>query len=262
MLKIYPSSSAFDVDGLTYLKYPSSCKRMLLAKDLGFKDTEINPKYAILGERGEVEFEEELINSGKFGLILVEDPFKFESEDAEWIVSGRSDFICYPNSSDEPIVFEKKSSLSKSVIYAARKGEVPLNYLAQLVCYLVMRNLTVGVLSISGYTEKKDGSIVPSVQRANKEVDKFKFIITFSDNKEILINGRLSGFSVLDFANHLLSSVEVRNQRGAFPDKPASESQFTNACRFCGLSDVCNNLEAETFDNFIHDVKEKINGDT
>jgi len=255
-LKLYPSASAFMDAGLVETQYSNGCQRMVLAKSFGYDEGPIPSVYMRLGAYDEDQFSEKLVDRG-YSCVLEEIPFKFTIPDTAATLSGRMDFMVWEDDAvDAPLIIEKKATMSKPTIYAARKGRVKINQLAQLVSYLVVHDLPRGILHLNGYKlNKKEGpEFIPTFERATKKVDEFAFEITFSKNREILVNGVMSGFTVLNYVDYLQSSAQMLTTP-YLPKRPGNaDGGWNSPCNFCKIKGICDSADSNqetTVNDFI-----------
>lgn len=257
--KVYPSASAFMDGKMCNTQYSSGCHRMILAKACGLKSN-IPEKFMIMGELNELRFYRKLVDSGKYSVILDEISIKTPTGIGSVVYSGRTDFLTLKSDSDTWEVHENKSSMSSSTLGAAKRGEVKLNQLAQLVSYMVMHSLPVGYLHIDGYSEKKikgtdEVEIVPKIRRDTKLPHSYTFVVSLSENRDILVNGRLTGFTTIDYVNHLKTTAEMLN-KPYIADRPMSAEDERGCCSWCEMKYVCDKADQDnlTVDEFINEA--------
>jgi len=254
------ASAAAFMDGKRVdTQYSSGCLRHILAAKAGLKSN-IPEKYARMGEINELNFYRKLVDSGKYSLILDEIPIVQSLGIGEVNYSARTDFLTMEHDSDTFVVHENKSSMNSSALGAAKREEIKINQLAQLVGYLVIYDLPLGYLHIDGYSEKKNKEtgeleIKPKIRRDTKEPHSYTFEITFSENRDILVNGRLSGYTTLDAVNHMVAAAEMLNTPYV-ADRPMNANDERGACSWCDLKDVCDKTDEEdlSVEEFINEV--------
>lgn len=256
--KIYPSSSAFADVGNCITQYSSGCFRMILAQANGFW-SDIDPKYKKMGAHDEDIFIKDQVNSSKWSCILWEIPYKQEVNESVTL-SGRKDFLLLSKKTNKWILVEKKSHDSYNTIREMRKGNPKMNNIAQLTSYMLDENMIEAYLSWDGYKVcKKTGEYISTTTREGV-VDKGIFNIQFF-NGDIVIDGRLSGYKVEDYINHLYTAGK-HVADNTLSDRPiTADGSFNSPCRYCNLSEVCDKVDENnlTADEFINLAKETMN---
>jgi len=261
------SAAAFMDGKLINTQYSSGCLRYILASKAGLK-SKIPKKYEIMGEMNELNFYRKLVDSNKYALILDEVEIRVPLDIGEVKYSARTDFLTLEHDADTIVVHENKSTMNSSTLGAAKRGEFRINQLAQITGYLIMWDLPLGYLHIDGYSEKNakknkedekagrdvDYVIVPKISRDTKKPHSYTFEITFSGN-DILVDGRLSGFTKLDAVNHMVATAEMLN-KPYIADRPMNSEDERGACSFCDLRYVCDKTDEEnlTVDEFINEA--------
>ena len=253
------SAAAFMDGKLINTQYSSGCLRYILASKAGLK-SKIPEKFEKMGEINELRFYRKLVDSGKYALILDEVPLKVPLGIGEVEYSARTDFLTMKHGSTQFVVHENKSTMNSSTLGAAKRGEFRINQLAQIVGYLIIKDLPLGYLHIDGYSEKKikgtdKTEIVPKIRRDTKKPHSYTFEITFSEKRDILVDGRLSGFTALDAVNHMVAVAEMLN-KPYVADRPMNAEDERGACSFCDLRYVCDKTDEEdlTVDEFINEA--------
>lgn len=238
--KIYPSSvSAMDGD-LCLTKYPSGCHRNILAKAAGYIE-QIPETSQQVGEVNENNFIYELCNNTAVTIILWEIPFKQD------IISGRLDFMVWYDDEIEPQIYELKGTCSSNTLKLAENNTPPINYVAQVVVYLLAHNQLHGYLCFYGYTKKIDNTtgkfiFVPKKSRKTNQQHKYKLKIDIS-TKEILINDRKSGYDVDDIVQHIITTKDML-KHPEVKDRPFDVFDGSYPCFFCKLSSACDKYDS------------------
>jgi len=253
--RVNPSAAAFMDCGEVVTEYSGGCLRMILAKAAGLK-SDIPEKYMIMGELNELNYYRDLVDSNEYSLILDELPIKTPTGIGNVIYSGRMDFLTYKKGCSVPEVHELKSTMSSGTLSKAKKGELKINQLAQLVSYLTVEELPVGYLHIRGYSEKKikgteTKEIVPKIRRDTKKQHQYHFKVEILSGGEITVDGRLTGYDQQDYIQHLQAVARMLDKPVVYK-RPLGWFEERSMCDWCDLKNVCNitdeeNLTAEEF---------------
>ncbi len=227
-MKLYPSSTAFQEGGLVFTRYSSGCHRTILLRHHGVKD-EIAQKYKVIGALNEDWFEERL----KGLPYSREVPVNFVvSNNPMAVLSGRVDYIMYP---DDPIrkeLVELKSSISNSVGKDVIKdGKISLQNLAQVVCYMLAQECNNARLVYAFYKQDKKSKVF-------KKESEREFKIAVKDGGRILVDSEENGFTVQNVLQHLNAAVNHINN-GTLAERPYGGDSFDGPCKFCTFNTAC-----------------------
>lgn len=225
-LKIYPSSSGYQIGKLYQVDYNSSCHRYQLVSQGIFKD--LDPKYAQIGT-----IHEEWFNNTRQDIMEREVVIKKEyAGNVEY--SGRLDFRHKDGS-----ISETKASLSKSVLYSTiRKKEVKLSHLAQLTSYLV-------------HTETDRGSIVVGYYKELTDISPKEYAIfdvAIDEQGQILVDNKPYKYNVHDYLTYLFTLIH-HLEFGTIGDRPMAPSPWQNPCSKCPLLELCDKYDLNLTDN-------------
>jgi hypothetical protein len=226
-----PSSAAFAINGTVVTDNHSSCPRGMIFKAELNKPDYIDPKYQIMGARGEDMYQADLEQLQPWAFhkeYKVTDYFEGVKR------NGRVDFLVHHP--DFRVACECKTTQSKAVfnevfIY----GRPKIGHLAQVVFYLIMLEETRGKLIYRYWP--------------TQEVKTFK--VEVSDTGRLLIDGTASEYSVADQLSHQLMCVEAITTQ----DKP--EKIPSRTCRYCLYKEECRAFDTAdcTIKEFIEEIK-------
>jgi hypothetical protein len=228
--KIYPSSAAFMSGPLVDSKKSNSCHRYMwaVAHTDAPRQNDVDPAYAGIGALDEARLAAQLTK--KRVKFEREVPFKIPFKDV--IISGRYDFdIAYK---DGPVILEKKASTSDYVKKDHLDTGIPdSNHVAQLVMYLLLHKREKGHLHLSYYelSPEQDAYVV-----AQEKV----WLITVSEQGDVLVDGKQFGFNAADLRRWLVGAHDAITIANRIPPEPRLHSiPYKNPCYFCPLKDVC-----------------------
>jgi len=212
-----PSSAAFSVGRNIITDSHNSCPRyMIFQAEIGRK-TEIDPKYAIMGARGEDMYQEVLEQTQPW-------PFHKEFKVTDYFEgvkrNGRIDFLVHHQ--DFKVPHECKTTQSKYVFTEVFvRGNPKISHLAQLTFYLVLLSETRGKL-IYRFWPTQETKI---------------FKVEVGDKGELVIDGKASSYSIGAQLEHQLLCIEAITEQ-----KDVQKIDQKN-CRFCEYKDVCGGLD-------------------
>jgi hypothetical protein len=250
-IKLYPSSVAFQEGDLVFTKYASGCHRNIFLRLNGVRET-INE---IHGERGKIAEDDFQQTSGISSIPFKREvPFKLTFDEYPGVVvSGRMDYVLYPEDETLKRVVELKSTESTNVLREViRNGKIKLENVAQLVTYLIAEKCVRGQLTYCYYKRsKKDGSLT--------KMDSRDFIVNITDTGRILVDGVWSGFEVRNVIEHYIGSVRCVNS-GILSSRPYNGKSFDGACKYCPYSRSCDMYDSGLIskEDFIYASKEAL----
>lgn len=222
MFKIYPSSAAMMWGDMVITEQCSGCLRSILLRQ-SVKQGPIPEDKAAMGARWEDIVFEQLTN---------DQPYPFHKElvirrmlSPTVQLSGRCDYVLYHDTYG-PIVIECKASSSKYFLKEVIKGgKVKINHLAQTVTYL-------------NYFKADRGKITTCVFDGAK-VHEREFKITINSRGDILVDGGISGYCVLDILQHQVTAVKVLDEQIVWDRPDKADSKFGSPCTYCDFKDTC-----------------------
>ena len=138
MTKIYPSSIG-KIQGASIIGYNSSCLRYQAVSDI-LPRFQIDPIYQAIGLIGEKRHIARIDNSN----LKIEVPIKVDIGGGD-IISGRMDAIDEING----IIYEFKTTISKSKRKDLAVGRIPFYWLGQLLTYMILKDVVNGRLCAS-----------------------------------------------------------------------------------------------------------------
>lgn len=252
MIKLYPSSVAFQEGNLSFGKYSSSCHRSILLRLRGIQE----PFKSVHSERGalcENEFERTLTGIP----YRREVPFTLGLDSCpDLVISGRLDYELYPDSPADRHIVELKSTESSSV-YAdvIKRGKFKLENVAQLVTYLIASSCDNGKLIYHYYKRSKKTATLT-------KTDEREFRITLDEVGRIFADGTYIGFDVSNVIEHYVESYRVATTE-TLPIRPYAHNNFDGPCKFCPFADVCKIQEIDpsmTVDTFVTMCDQQLRG--
>ena len=223
-MRINPSSAAFMLGNGVVTEYDSGCLRNLLLKNLLPKVKDIAEKYKVMGEQGELIYQQFLLNEQDHPFHR-ELPFKSTIDGV--VISGRMDFLVYHP--DFRVVVECKTSES----YSFRKQVIQLHepkisHLAQILFYL----------SVLGETRAKLVALyVPKMESATIKIE-------VKPNGSVFVDNRLSVYTIQQQLLHQVCSAKVINEQIMW-DRPLNR----NACKYCMYSQECDAWDTGQFND-------------
>ena len=257
-------NSSIVKNGVLYGSSSSNCLRMVLLRDKGVQSTP--------DERSEKVFALGHLNEDLF----IEDYFKDREglEKEKECVVGLSDSVDFCGHIDlaaDGSLYELKSCSSDNTY---KKVFIQEDYkkenLIQLATYLLMTETEKGYLCYTSYVDKiqykkldkiKKDDIVQLAHESERETVWLQ--VTFSDDGEVLVNGKGSGVTVENIIEFQEKAVKVLEEDIVYPDRPEpfdSNSRFT-ACYSCPLNKVCSRWEEKRFSTevFVREAKKVFN---
>lgn len=244
MTKVFPSSAAFVADGTVITETDSGCLRTLLLKKAGL-DQPFPPIYQEVGAVHEVNVQAELLADPNTTAILKEYPIKLELP--KGTLSGRVDFIRF-NADGTVTPIECKSTISKNTrLSVIRKGQLKLNHLAQVACYMLMLKQQAAEVWV-GYYEAIEGGFTCTESRV--------FKVTCDDTGTLYVDGVATFWSIASVVAWVNQALEALNNKQCLPLKPrAFEDGWSSPCRMCAYKAVCDNNPTD-FEEFFEACKE------
>lgn len=164
-------------------------------------------------------------------------------------ISGRKDFVA------ANLIYEKKSTFSKTATktLAARQ---PIEYqLAQLVTYLLLSKMDQGVLAVTSYEFSKD------LKSLNVK-DEHEYQIKLQSNT-ILVDGNAYPRTISDLRRYFMLMREAY-ETGELPPMPRDwNQQFKSPCKYCPIKEVCHLYEQGEVEKeeFLEQAQEQIKTD-
>ncbi len=234
--RLYPSSSAFMWHETVITEYDSGCLRSILLSAHGAK-TAFPAIYQKVGAAHEEWYEETVLKTDpRIITYSREVPIKQAIEGVDGVIySGRMDVLS-AYAVGGAVIHETKGTISKnSRLNVIRKGKVKLNQLAQLVSYMIAKEITKGKLVVGYYEEDHEGNL------RHQEGRDFK--VEINDEGLILVDGEPSGYTVQDQIRHRIAAAKVlaSNTVGARPDK--WDQKWGGPCSNCHFATVCDNFD-------------------
>ncbi len=234
--RLYPSASAFMWGNSVITEYDSGCLRSILLSAHGAR-TEIPKVYMQVGAAHEEWYEGQLKADDRVSGFEREVPVQFPVPDYEDVTySGRIDVVVDYLHLEDAVLAETKGTISKNTrLKVIRKGIVKLNQLAQLVSYMIAKQVSRGKLVVGYYQATDSGELVHCEGR--------EFRVTIDEAGLILIDGIPSGFSVMDQLAHRQAAARVLST-GEIADRPANADQkYGGPCTYCTFKDVCDKYD-------------------
>lgn len=231
MLKIYPSSLSFSIDGQNTSSSSSTCYRY---KQLSQgSEFELHPIYNLIGEKHEEAIESHLKSNNKD--YKREEPFKVNvAKNVE--LSGRADFVL------DDMILEAKATLSTSMKSRLNKGEFKYEHLAQLICYMLFFKKLKGQL-VYGYYQYNN---VYELVRTKTFIFKVEI-----DDGQIIVDGIPTGYDVINVIDNVKTTTKyLLSDVLAPPPDDIDFNSFTSPCKYCVLQKLCK----PTFES-VEDVK-------
>jgi hypothetical protein len=245
-LKYLPSQAAFIWGDLVISPKSSGCLRNIWFSAHGLKD-EFPAELAKLGAVMEEHWYQELLKDETIEKIDREVVVKdFIPGQDKVTYSGRLDaLVTYKNGFVE--LHETKATSSKRVRGDIRKGRIPINYLAQLVSYMIQLENGHGKLII-GYFEDDNGKLICTEKRA--------FIVNVSDEGLILVDGQPSGYRVSEQLGHMQKAASMLTE-ATTPSRPADwQQKWTSPCNYCPFKKACDENEKPTVEQAKQSLEE------
>jgi hypothetical protein len=243
MVRFNPSSSAFIKNGEVISKQAFGCLRMSLALQHRVRPGPIPPILATMGDQHELDIQ----------ALLEKDGRDFNRE--EWLPEVMEDFpnIKFRGRVDyhmptEKTVIECKGLASKpkrgSII---RKGQVPVNHVAQVLSYMYQYKYNTGWLVYSYYQyagPEGDRIICPPADRFGENRRWFK--VTLDDAGLIYIDGEKFEYDFMDFMRYLAEHERVMTT-GSIPNRPYVDdgNPYASPCTFCAYSQACDKVDTK-----------------
>lgn len=229
MTKIFPSSAAFMADGTVITETDSGCYRRLLMAKAGIEQ----PFPAIYKQVGAVHedyVQDALLHDPNTIALLKESPVKLELPSGG-VLSGRVDFIRF-NTDGTVTPIECKSTISKNTrLSVIRKGQLKLNHLAQVACYMLLLKQPTAEVH-AGYYEATETGLICTESRV--------FKITCDDEGTLAVDGVATFWSIGSLVEWINQGVKAINDKNNLPLKPrAFEEGWSSPCRMCSYKAVC-----------------------
>lgn len=236
--RLYPSSSAFMWGDTVLTEYDSGCLRSILLRAHGAV-TSIPKVFERVGAAHEDWYENVLKQDPTLITFSREVVIKQPIEGAEGVLySGRMDVLAAHKAGT--VIHETKGTISKnSRLSVIRKGLVKLNQLAQLVSYMIVKQVPRGKLVVGYYEEDEHGALVHQEGR--------EFKVEIDDSGSILVDGTPSGYSVFDQIAHRQAAAKVLagNVVAARPDK--WDQKWGGPCGNCVFKSACDRYDQGQF---------------
>lgn len=216
MLKLYPSSVDFSLNGLNLAEYNSGCWRWILYTQ-GVRN-QIDPAYSSVGAFHEEWYATKLIEP-----FEREVPFKLELGQA--VLSGRCDFKLQDRIDETKSTFD-----AKKLMIAPQRA-----HMAQLTIYLSHFEKTDGKLVYGHYVQDSDETWL---QQANRTIE-----IRLGKAGRIFADGVRTEWSVDDVANSI-AAMERFYSNDIVPERPPNFG-YKSACKYCPAAMTCARYDAK-----------------
>lgn len=222
--KYYPSSSGFMVPAGTMSDYSSGCLRYILVSSKQ-RGPELDPLFMMIGEHHEDLYRVKLGDKVEGVEVVVKSDITPLTE-----FSGRMDFV-----TKDKMIHETKASFSNSFyLEVIRDGKFKLSHLSQIVCYMIDKEQSEGVIACGYYELDSAGQFVQSGYR--------EFRVSIDADGKILVDGEHTGYDVFQQLAHRHAAARVlENQEVA--GRPANIGQYTSPCHFCPLARTCDSYD-------------------
>ena len=239
--KINPSSMAFMKNNEVHTKQQFGCIRNTLLLQNGVKTGSIPEILAVMGDQHEVEIGRLLDKACR--QYVREEWLPIDMEDFDLRFRGRVDY----HLADEKTVIECKALASKpkrsSII---RKGNVPLNHVAQVTSYMYQYKYTTGwlVYSYYQYAGPDTNKIVcPAPDRFGESRRWFK--VTIDDDGAIYIDGERYEYSFIDLMLYIKEHEYVMKTK-EIPSRPFIDisNPYSSPCTYCSWATACDKVDA------------------
>jgi len=239
--KLYNSSAAFALGNAVYTESSSGCLRALVISANGIRG-DIAPEYKLVGAFHEDNYATEL------GDKILHRERSIQRQLSDTVVqSGRMDFELTNGE-----IHETKATYSESIRRSAIKnGDPKLNHVAQLVSYLINEKKSCGRLVYGYYEENPQGVLYCA--------DRREIVVEINDSGDILIDGAIYEWSVLDQVTHTTLAAKALEDITQIPERPINAGDgFASPCRFCDYREVCDRYDAGEVENFLGDAQAAI----
>lgn len=222
-MKLYPSSAAFLKGRLVHTDRKSGCLRKTYLEQNGVREPFIANDSKELGAAYEERVEQELSTTFP---TAPEREVSFQAPVGEGhILSGRMDFIA-PGA-----ILEVKATRSSTLATNLRQGRPVTEHVAQLVSYMVAREVGIGQLRYGYFI---------------KDTLKQEWVFTFTLDElgQILKDGTPFGYTVYDLLDHQLAQIHVAETNEIW-DRPHNWSaKYGSPCGMCPFAAVCEEWDA------------------
>ncbi len=213
---------------LVFTKYASGCLRHIFLRSQGVKE-EIDFSHKERGALNEDLFAEKFqgvpsVRERPFRVGLLDDP--------NAVVSGRVDYLAYPDDPDRKEIIELKSTESGNVYRSViRDGVYNLQNIAQVVWYMLAERCNNTRLIHTYFKRDKKTKVL---KRDAERV----FKVAVEDDGVVTVDGTSIGFNVSNVTLHATEAVRAISEK-LVSARPYSPSTFENPCRFCPFNSAC-----------------------
>ena len=224
-LKVSPSSAAFMLGNLCVTEYAHGCLRAILMSGYGIREDSI----AEVNERVGASHESWYARSLTAPVFGAEVPVKGNITDTV-VYSGRADFITQHDGFR--VIHETKATVTvKTKTSVITNGNYKMNWLAQLLFYMIRTNTTRGKI-ISGYYVEHEGGLFEN--KASRE-----FKVEIDDVGNVQVDGQFSGYNVQDQLAHQMGCAKVLSENILWDRPDGAEKAYGSPCHFCPFKQTC-----------------------